>query len=128
MRLKKIVFAGLGFFFLGMGAIGLLLPVWPTTPFVLLAASCFTHIPSLRARIMKITFFKEYIENYKSKKGLSCKTVIISLGYLWGMLLISILITKKLWVLFLLVFIGIAVTCHILWVSRIRFRRGGGRK
>lgn len=121
MQLKIILLTGLGFLFLALGAIGVFLPVWPTTPFVLLSAACFSYMPSMRARIMKIPFFKEYIDNYKSKTGLSRKTIVISLSYLWGMLLLSMLLKKTLWISILLLLIGVAVTIHILWISRIKF-------
>lgn len=124
MQLKKILLTGLGFLFLVLGAVGLILPVWPTTPFVLLSVACFSHTPHWRARIMKISFFKEYVDNYKLRTGLSRKTVIISLSYLWGMLLFSILMMKRTWISFLLLLIGIAVTIHILWIARIKFRKG----
>ena len=118
MRIKTILLTALGFLFLGMGGIGLLLPVWPTTPFVLISFACFSGTPTLRARIMKIGFFKEHIENYKLRTGLSRKTVMISLAYLWGMLLLSICFVQSLYLLFLMVCIGMAVTIHILCMSR----------
>ncbi len=65
MRIKPFLLNALGFLLLGLGAIGLLLPVWPTTPFVLAAAACFAGSPTIRARIMKIPFFREHIENYR---------------------------------------------------------------
>ena len=120
MNFKTILLSGLGFFFLGLGAIGLVLPVWPTTPFVLLSAACFTSTPRIKARIMKIRFFKEYIESYEQKSGLSKKTVTKSLIWLWGMLLLSMFIMKVLWLSLLLSAIGIAVTTHILWISKPR--------
>ena len=62
LQLKTIMLTGLGLIFLGLGAIGLLLPVWPTTPFVLASVACFSSAPRIKARIMKISFFKEHIE------------------------------------------------------------------
>lgn len=120
MRIKTILLTGLGFLFLGLGAVGLLVPVWPTTPFVLLCAACFSGTPRLRARIMKIAFFREHIENYENRTGLTRKTVAVSLGYLWGMLLLSMLLISKAWVVGLLCAIGAAVTIHILCVARAR--------
>lgn len=120
MQLKTILLTGLGFIFLALGAIGLLLPVWPTTPFVLVSVACFSSAPRIKAQIMKISFFKEHIENYECRKGLSRKTFWISLIWLWGMLLISIISIHTLWISFSLFLIGLAVTCHILWMAKGR--------
>lgn len=118
MKVKIVLLTALGFVFLGLGAIGLILPVLPTTPFVLLSAACFSHSPRIKAQVMKITFFREHIENYKYRKGLSRKNVTISLSYLWVMLLISILVVEKLWVALLLLAIGSGVTTHILLMAK----------
>lgn len=120
MNFKTILLSGLGFFFLGLGAIGLVLPVWPTTPFVLLSAACFTSTPRIRTRVMKIKFFKEYIESYEQRSGLSKKTVAKSLIWLWGMLLLSMFMMKTIWLSLILSAIGTAVTTHILWIAKPR--------
>lgn len=124
LRIKTLLLTGLGYIFLGVGAIGLVLPVWPTTPFVLLSAACFSASPRVKERIMRIGFFREYIENYQNRAGLSKKTVVISLSYLWGMLLLSMLLVKTGWIIGLLCFVGIAVSIHILSVARSRAGKG----
>lgn len=123
MRIKTFVLTGLGFSFLGLGAVGLFIPVWPTTPFVLASFACFSSSPHMRNRIMTVPFFREYIENYSSGNGLSKKTIWISLVWLWGMLALSIFIMQELKLTILLILIGLSVTIHILWVSRIRKKR-----
>jgi uncharacterized protein len=120
MNVKTVLLSGAGFLLLALGAIGLLIPVWPTTPFVLVAAGCFANNPKLQARIMSVPFFREYLTNYKDRKGLSRKTVAISLVFLWGMLLVSTFFARSAWVAGGLLLVGIAVTVHIVWIARPR--------
>lgn len=117
MRMKTLMLTGAGCLFLALGAIGVLLPIWPTTPFLLLCAACFSGTPQLHARVKRIPFFREHIENYASRAGLSAKTVGISLGYLWGMLLLSMFFVARLWCVCLLALVGAAVTAHILYMA-----------
>ena len=120
MPLKTVALAGLGFFFLSLGVIGIVLPLWPTTPFILLSAACFSTSPRLKSKIMKISFFREHIENYSHRNGLSLKTLLLSMGWLWGMMLFSIILTRTLKVTFFLLFVGLAVTCHLLCMARCK--------
>lgn len=107
-----------GFVLLALGAIGLLLPVWPTTPFVICAAGCFSGSPRIRRLLFKVPFFREHIENYQTRSGLSRKTLTRSLAFLWGMLLLSCLWVQLLWVTLLLICVGAAVTLHLLHIAR----------
>jgi len=122
MSLKNILLSAAGLVLLAMGAIGLALPVWPTTPFVLAAAGCFANNPKLRARVMRISFFREYLENYRDRKGLSRRTVFKSLCFLWGMLALSAYFAGNAWIIAGLAAVGAGVTSHILWIARPRSR------
>lgn len=124
MKLVTLLKLLLGFLALGMAAVGLVLPVWPTTPFVLLAIGCFSSSPRLRAKLLNITFFREYYESYVAGKGIRRKTVVASLVFLWGMLLLSVLLVRTLWISLLLLVVGTAVTVHILVLSKGRKKRG----
>ena len=123
MEIKSYVRTGIGFTLLGLGAIGLVLPVWPTTPFVLASFACFSSSPKIRTQILQVHFFREYIENYEKGKGLSAKTIRLSLLWLWSMLVGSMFIVKETWLTILLILIGISVSIHILWISRIKKER-----
>jgi hypothetical protein len=111
---------GAGLMLLAMGAIGLLLPVWPTTPFVLAAAGCLAATPRLRARVMRLPFVSEYLQNYRDRRGVSRRTLRISLAFLWGMLGLSMALARNGWLTVLLLLVGAAVTAHLLWVARPR--------
>ena len=120
LTIRNALLAGAGTCLLAMGAVGLALPVWPTTPFVLAAAGCFASMPRLHARVMRIPFVNEYIRNAQDRKGVSRRTVTVSLLFLWSMLMISVLHLRTLWITGCLAIVGIAVTAHILWVSKPR--------
>lgn len=116
MRMKLML--TLGWMALGFGAIGIFIPVWPTTPFVLVAAGCFSGHPGLQKRIRQHEFFREYLDNYQHGGGVSAKTLGTSLVFLWGMLLVSALLVKKPWIWGILLLVGIGVTIHLLFMAK----------
>lgn len=123
MRPRVIILTILGLLFLALGLIGVFLPILPTTPFVLLGAGCLTGTPKLRAHILRIPIFRDYINNYQSGNGLPKKTVIRSLISLWGMLILSMFLVGRLWLVFLLIIVGVCVTLHILWIAKPKGER-----
>lgn len=120
MSVKAILLTVAGLLLLGLGAIGLLVPIWPTTPFMIGAAACFSGTPKLQAKLKRLPVFGEHIENYQNRQGLSRKTVLFSLVFLWGMLALSWFFLRTFWVIALLLLIGVAVTVHVLCMARPR--------
>ena len=110
-----------GFVALALGAVGVVIPVWPTTPFVLLAIGCFGSMPGLQARVLRIGFFRQYYQSYTQKTALPLSTVVVSLTLLWGMLALSMLAVQSALVTVILLLVGSLVTVHILVVSRLKF-------
>ena len=117
MTVKQRLLIVLGFLFLIMGAIGIFLPILPTTPFVILAAACFGNSPKLTAWLNRSRIFSNYITNYKERSGLKKRTIVVSLVFLWVMLAVSVMCIQKVWAYIILPCIGIAVTAHILYMA-----------
>ncbi len=114
MNIKNIFFIGTGIMSLGLGAIGTVVPVLPTTPFVLVAAFCFSIAsPKLQEKLKRSEFFKQYIEYYESNTGVPRKTVRKSIIFVWIGLITSILLTRNLLLAILLISIGIGVSMYL---------------
>ena len=112
---KKTICFILGSVALVFGMLGILLPVLPTTPFVMLAAICFTvSSPNLYSKLANSRLFGEYIRNWKEHTGVSRKVKRNSIMLLWISLLVSMIIVHRLLIVILLMCVGICVTIHIL--------------
>jgi uncharacterized membrane protein YbaN (DUF454 family) len=117
----KVLMICAGFLLLALGAVGVFVPVLPTTPFVLLAAACFgSASPKLYKWLAGTRFFGPFIENYKKKNGVPTRTKAFALCFLWPLLILSMVLTRKLWVILLLTLVGAAVTAHILLIKTRR--------
>lgn len=97
-----------------LAAIGVVLPVLPTTPFLLVAAACFSLAkPEWVDRLEKNRVFGPYIEAYRKGLGISLPRKIFALSCLWTALIASMLIVKNVWLTLALSLIGIGVTIHL---------------
>lgn len=124
MGVRVILLTVAGLLLLILGIIGIFLPIWPTTPFVLAGVGCLSGTPRLQAYIKQIPFFHEHIENYQNRCGLTRKTVTVSLVFLWGMLILSMFLVGKPWLIALEIIIGLCVTSHIFWIARPKIKSG----
>jgi uncharacterized membrane protein YbaN (DUF454 family) len=69
---------------LALGAVGIFLPILPTTPFLLLAAACYLRSSErLHKWLLSNRWFGEYIKNYQAGRGIPLKTKIFTLSLLW---------------------------------------------
>jgi len=73
-----------------LGAIGIVLPILPSTPFLLAAAACFyKSSPRLHRWLLNNKYLGEYIRNYTEGRGLTMKTKTTALTVLWATIAIS---------------------------------------
>jgi len=118
-KLKKLIFIALGFFFVGLGAIGIIMPLLPTTPFMLLAAILFSKSSQrFHKWLLKNRLFGPYIRHYENGTGVPRSLKIRTLIFLWVGLISSAILLNTPWVYFLLLAVGIGVTTHIVLIKR----------
>lgn len=98
-RVMKIVLLTIGTICVALGILGIVLPILPTTPFLLLAAICYSHSSErFYIALLSNRFFGHYIRDWRENRGLS--------------------LTVKLWVIFvLLTTMGISIVFFIPLLS-----------
>jgi uncharacterized membrane protein YbaN (DUF454 family) len=99
-----------------LGMLGILLPLLPTTPFLLLAAACFLRSsPRLYAWLLNHRWFGRYIRHYREHRAIPLRAKVIVLALLWATIgYAAIAVANAWWLRALLVGIAVAVSAHVL--------------
>ncbi len=122
-KIVRAVFFVAGTVSLAVGTIGIVLPILPTTPLLLLALACYCRSSKRMTKwVLTNKYFGSYIRRYKEGKGIPIKTKIIALAALWITISYSaFFIVNKWWIVQLILFaIAIAVSVHILRLPTYR--------
>jgi uncharacterized membrane protein YbaN (DUF454 family) len=101
---KKVFFLIIGCIFLILGVIGLIFPIMPTTPFILLSSLCFIRSSK---RLYLWLHTSPRFSHIFEKKGLTARGKISILLWAWIILIIGAIFSPILWVKLLLISIGI---------------------
>lgn len=90
---KRAVLVALGLLALALGAIGIFVPLLPTTPFILLAAIAFANSSErLNRWLLQHDTFGPLIENWRRHGAISRNTKIVSALSMMVIIAISILL------------------------------------
>jgi len=117
--MKKIMLLICGFVMLGIGAVGVFLPILPTTPFIIVAAGCFSaSSPAIYRKLERSPFFGPYIKGIRDRTPIPRRTRIQGIVVLWVLLIISAVIVRSLPVIIILVAVGVGVTVHLILIRR----------
>lgn len=120
-RIPKPVWNVLGSVFVGVGIIGILVPLLPTTPFLLLAAYCFNQgSEKMRNWFKNNKLIGSYISNYYEKKGVPLRSKIIGIILLWITIGISIHFISIIYIRILLAVILIGVTIYLISLPTLK--------
>ena len=116
----------LGSISLALGVAGIFLPVLPTTPFLLLAASLYLKgSKPLYDRLMAHEHLGTYIRNFQENKAIPLKVKITSVTMIWVTLLYcAFFVAKALWMSLVFIAIATGVTIHILRFKTLKKEKG----
>ena len=122
MDIKKAILIFVGTVCVGLGVLGMFLPLMPTTVFLLLAAYCYSHSSErFHNWLMTNRLFGKYISDYKSGKGISVKQKASTIFFLWASISFSVWMLHAVWwVNLLLLAVAVGVTLHLLWIKTYR--------
>ncbi|UWG97036.1 YbaN family protein [Dehalobacter sp. DCM] len=112
---KKVILLMIGSLSLIIGVIGIILPVMPTTPFLLLSAFCYMRSSEkLYGFLINHPLFGKYIDSYMTYRAVPKTAKISALIFLWLSMSISIFFISILHVRIILGIVGIAVSIHLI--------------
>lgn len=120
--LTKILLRIAGTVCIGLGILGIFLPLLPTTPFLLLAAACYARSSKrLYNWLLNSRYLGKYIRNYREGKGIpfgikiiTILLLVLTIGYT-SIFVIHIWLVR---IILFLIFVGVSI--HVLFFPTLR--------
>lgn len=120
--IKRVLLVIVGWLFVVLAVIGIVLPLLPTTPFLLLAAFCFSKSSQrFHDWLLNHRWFGDYISNFQSGRGMTVKAKFSTVFLIWLSIGASVIFfVPYLWAKALLLIIACCVSGYLL--SRPTYR------
>ena len=111
-----------GSIFVGIGVLGIFLPLLPTTVFFLIAAACYgKSSPAAYRWLLHNRYFGKYIRNYQEHRGATVGTKVTAITTLWaGIGFSTYLLQPAPWLIGLLAVIAIGVSTYLVRLRTLR--------
>lgn len=115
----------LGWLCVALGIIGIILPLMPTTVFLILASVCFSRgSPQYKAWLLNHPRFGHYIRDYQAGRGIPKKCKVIAILMIWSSIGISAaLFVSALWLKLLLLGIAAGVSLYLYWLPSTQLKQ-----
>lgn len=118
----RIIFIVLGFITLGLGAVGVVFPILPTTPFLLVSAFCFARSSErLHTWFRGTKLYKNNLEAFVRGQGMTWRAKIRIMGTVTAIMVIAFIAMRgttigriclaMVWVAHIIAFCFIIKTC-----------------
>ena len=118
MKLKRLIYLIVGCLCLGIGCVGIVLPILPTVPFFLVTVFCFANSSQkLHDWFVGTKMYKKHLESFVQKKGMTVQTkvgIIIPVTLLMGVGF-TLMMCKGIYIP--CVILAVVWICHILYFA-----------
>ncbi|MBQ2394412.1 MAG: YbaN family protein [Alistipes sp.] len=119
----KMLFIILGSLALGLGILGIFIPLLPTTPLLLLAAALyFKSSPQLYEWLLNHPRLGEYIRNFREYRAIPLRAKVVSVSLVWitiGYCIVAV-VDQWWWAQVLMGLLAAAITWHILSFATLK--------
>nr|VFJ72966.1 MAG: hypothetical protein BECKFW1821C_GA0114237_104124 [Candidatus Kentron sp. FW] len=112
----RVLLIILGTLCVALGVLGMLLPLLPTTPFLLLAATCYSRSSERFYRwLVTNRWCGENIRNYREGLGIPLKQKVLAILVLWLVIgSTAWLATSRGWIRWILLCVAVGVTVYLV--------------
>lgn len=123
-RVRRLLWNIAGTFFLILGIIGIVLPILPTTPFLLLALACYCRSSKkMYLWMLNNRIFGKYLRDYHENRTVPLKVKIGTISLLWIVIgYTALFLVDNILLKILLLSVAVGVTVHILLMGRKKSR------
>lgn len=92
MNIVKLIYLSLAFICTGIGAVGIVLPILPTVPFLLLASFFFAKgSERFHKWFVETKLYKNHLDSFVKSRGMTLKSKLCILLPVSGMLILTII-------------------------------------
>lgn len=96
-KAKKYFYITLGFIALGLGLIGVILPILPTTPFLLVTSFCFAKgSERFHTWFINTNIYKKHLESFVKERAMTLKQKVVLLSFVNFMLAFPLILVDVL--------------------------------
>ena len=125
MSLKKPLLITIGWFCVGLGVLGIIMPLFPTTPFLLVAVWAFSKSsPELAERIRNHRLAGALIRDWQDEGIIPVKAKLLAVSMMTAVLLYLALWAKT--PLWMVIAVGAVLLATAIYIVTRPSRRGGG--
>lgn len=101
--MQVIYFIG-GIFCFVLGAIGVVLPILPTTPFLLAAAFCFARSSQkVNDWFLQTKLYRNHLDSFVQERAMTLKTKVSILGFASFMLAFPLIFSQNIYLIILII-------------------------